>query len=354
MFRVGLDYHQRRSSICILDVNGKCVKRLSILGTWIELLAALKKLREQLMDPMEICFEASCGYGHLYEQLRTVATRVVVAHPGQLRVIFRSKKKNDRIDAEKLAKLLFLDAVPQVHVPSVNVRSWRMTIEYRRRLIGKRTKVKNALRSLLRTHGILSPKYLWTGKGLRWLKEQVLPTELDDLRREMLLGELAEMEKRIKRVETVLGRIAHKHPGVALLMTAPGVGIRTAEAVVAYIDQPDRFSSVRKIGAYFGIVPCQDSSAAVNRLGHITGDGPGTVRMLLCEAAWQGIRRDAHLRQHFERICKGDPDRRKIAMVATAHHLLRCLLAMLRTGEAWRHEREPAKGPPGSPLRKTP
>ena len=342
MFRVGLDYHQRRSSICILDVNGKCVKRLSIVGSWIELMSALRRLREEL-GAMEICFEASCGYGHLYEQLRTVCVRVVVAHPGQLRLIFRSKRKHDRIDAEKLAKLLFLGEVPAVHVPSIDVRSWRMTIEYRRKLIGKRTRVKNALRALLRTHGIISPRYLWTGKGLSWLKEQPLPTDLERVRREMLLEELAELELKIKRVEKLLDQTAKKHPGVALLMTAPGVGIRTAEAVTAYIDQPDRFNRVHNIGSYFGIVPCQDSSGDVNRLGHITRDGPATVRVLLCEATWQGIRRDEHLRQHFDRICKDDPDRRKIALIATAHHLLRCLLAMLRSGEAWGYEKRPVK-----------
>ena len=56
-----------------------------------------------------------------------------VAHPGQLRLIFKGKKKCDRVDAAKLAKLLYLDAVPQVHVPSADVRAWRGLIEYRQR-----------------------------------------------------------------------------------------------------------------------------------------------------------------------------------------------------------------------------
>ena len=71
-----------------------------------------------------------------------------MAHPGQLRLIFRSKKKNDRADAEKLAKLLFLGEVPTVYVPSQDVRAWRQLVEYRRRLIAKRTRTKNALRAI--------------------------------------------------------------------------------------------------------------------------------------------------------------------------------------------------------------
>ena len=84
----------------------------------------LKEL-ESLEEPFAICFEASTGYGFLFEQLSRIARQVVVAHPGQLRLIFRSKRKNDRVDAEKLAKLLFLDEVPPIHVPRLEVRSWR-------------------------------------------------------------------------------------------------------------------------------------------------------------------------------------------------------------------------------------
>ena len=83
-----------------------------------------------------------------------VAYRVVVAHPGQLRLIFRSKKKNDRADAEKLAKLLFLGEVPMVYVPNEDVRSWRQLVEYRHRLIAKRTRSKNALRAII--YGLLA------------------------------------------------------------------------------------------------------------------------------------------------------------------------------------------------------
>lgn len=169
MWSVGLDVHWRMSMICILDKNGKLVKLITVRGPWANVIQVLKGLGH----PFVICYEASCGYGHLYDELRPIAQRVVVAHPGQLRLIFRSKKKNDRIDAKKLATLLFLDQVPQVHVPSVDVRSWRSTIEFRHRLVAKRTRVKNGLRSLLRGHGVEHPagKTLWSRKGVAWLAE---------------------------------------------------------------------------------------------------------------------------------------------------------------------------------------
>ena len=62
----------------------------------------------------------------------------------------------------------------------------------------------------------------------------------------------------------------------------------------------------------------------------------------LVEAAWQGTRRCPRIREVYERIMQGDKDRKKIALVATAHHLLRAMLAMLQTGEVWRYPAEAA------------
>jgi len=334
---VGLDVHQRLSVFCVLDHHGKQVETKTVRGGWDRLRGELAKIGR----PFQVCYEASCGYGVLHDRLSRLAQRVVVAHPGQLRLIFRSKSKNDRVDAKKLATLLFLDQVPPVYVPSVDVRAWRGLIEHRRRLVDRRTRVKNGLRSLLRTTGIEPPRrghWLWTRAGLRWLMHVSLPTEADAFRRDMLLAELDHYQVQIRRMTGRLDEIATSHPGVTLLKSIPGVGPRTAEAIVAYIDDPGRFRRTRVIGSYFGLVPCQDQSAGSNRLGHITRNGPPSVRKLLTEAAWQSIRRCPEMRAYFERVMRGDPSRKKIALVATAHRLLRVMLAMLRTGEVCRWE----------------
>ncbi len=167
MHYVGLDVHARRSSLCILDPCGKVVKRLEVRGSWPKL---MEQVASQVPRPFSVCFEASCGYGYLHEKLSALSERVAVAHPGKLRLIFRSKRKNDRVDAEKQAKLLYLDQVPQVHVPSADVRAWRGLIELRRKLVGRRSAVKAQLRALLRGAGtcdVPAGKSLWSKKGLR-------------------------------------------------------------------------------------------------------------------------------------------------------------------------------------------
>ena len=164
------------------------------------------------------------------------------------------------------------------------------------------------------------------------------PAELDVIQRDVLLERLRSLRAMIDRVERALNRVARQHPGVDLLKTIPGVGNRTAEAVVAWVDNPQRFPRIRAIGCYFGLIPSQDASGPVNRLGHITREGPSAVRSLLTEAAWQAIRRSERVRSFYERVKREDPERNKIAVVATAHYLLRVMLSMLRTGEVWRIE----------------
>jgi transposase len=328
---VGLDVHQKRSSICILNDDGKIVKQELIRGPWS---AVIDRLRG-IDGPMSVCYEASCGYGYLHDQIGPLASSVTVAHPGQLRLIFRSKKKHDRVDAAKLAKLLYLGEVPQVHVPRVDVRSWRKLIEFRQKLLGKRTAAKNQVRAILRGNGLTRGRWLWSQKRMNQLKDLELP-DGEKLAMDLALEEVCDQSSKIKRVEKELARIADGHPAVKLLMSIPGVGIRTAEAFIAYVDDIKRFSRNRQVGSYFGLVPCLDSSAGKDRFGHITREGPATVRKLLCEAAWVGVRRDPSLKERFQRLVNNDPDRKKIAIVAMAHHLCRAMAAMLRSGEAWR------------------
>jgi transposase len=363
MVFVGLDTHHETSTCCVLDDRGQRLEGRTIKGSWTETARYLQSLQQRDGRPMAICYEASCGYGALHDHLRTFCQQVVVAHPGRVRLIGRSKRKNDRVDAQKLAKLLYLDEVPQVHVPSAQVRSWRELIELRRRQVQTRTRVQSRIRALLRTYNVCIPKrgkpstpevkpavvaseacapfkILWTNRGHRWLKLLAWPTPAVALRCELLVDELEQTERAIKRVTAELDKLAAGNAGVQLLCTIPGVGCRTAEAVVAYLDDPDRFARSNRVGSYAGLVPCQDSSGGTDRLGHITKEGPATMRWLLVQSAWQVVRREPFMRAYFNRVAGGRKENHKKALIATAHKLLRCMHSMLRTGEVWNPPKE--------------
>jgi transposase len=273
MLTVGIDAHHRFYAACVLNEDGKMVQEKSLRGSVEEVAAWVGSLGA----PSRVCYEASLGYGELHEALSGVsvggvATRVQVAHPGHLRAIFRSRTKNDRIDARKLATASFLDQVPLVHVPTREGREWRQLIEHRRRQMDKRVRAMCALRAVLRGQGIASPKRggLWSPRGMAWLKAIEFKSPLTAFRRDQLVLEVEHFTAAVKAAKKQLDAIAKNKPAVALLTTVPGVGARTAEAVAAYVDDPHRFGSTRHAGAYFGLVPSLDQSAGSKKYGRIT------------------------------------------------------------------------------------
>src|SRR3954468_606448 len=335
MLYVGLDVHSKQSSLCILNSGGGTVNQVQLKGPRSAVVDRLRQLvRDHQGEPFSVCYEASCGYGHLYEQLRPIAHHVAVAHPGKLRLIYRPKRKNERVDAQKLAKLLLLDMVPPVHVPSIDVRAWRSLIVLRQRVMSQVVRAKNQIRGVLREHDIAGAKWLWSKKKLAWLESLELHP-IAKLRLELAVEEFKSLSQKIKRLEAELQKYADAHPAVKLLMTIPGVGIRTAETFVAWVDDIARFRRTRQLGAYFGLVPCQDASADRNRLGHITRDGPPVMRKLTCEATWTAIKKDATFKAFFEQVMGGKPERKKLALVATMHRMIKVMGAMLRSGEAY-------------------
>ena len=288
------------------------------------------------MSPFSICYEASCGYGHLYERLRPLAAHVAVAHPGKLRLIYRRKQKNDRVDAQKLAKLLLLDMVPPVHVPIVDVRAWRSLILLRQRLLGQVVKAKNQIRGVLREHDIAGPKLAlvressWPG----WNRSSCTRSRSSDW--SWRSRSSSRCERRSSGWKPSCRSTPIAHPAVKLLMTIPGVGIRTAETFVAWVDDIVRFRSTRQLGAYFGLVPCQDASADKNRLGHITRDGPPVMRKLICEATWTAIKKCPRFKRFFERVMGGKSGAQEDrAGGDDAPACIRVMGAMLRSGEAY-------------------
>ncbi len=134
MLYVGLEIHDKRIAICILGATGQIVRRAQV-----RTIDEMMRYFEALPDRFEVCYEASCGYGHYHDTLSPIAARVTVAHPGRLRLIFRSKDTNDCKDAEGLAKLLYLGEAPAVHVPSADVRTWHELITCRGRVIAKKS-----------------------------------------------------------------------------------------------------------------------------------------------------------------------------------------------------------------------
>ena len=141
--------------------------------------------------------------------------------------------------------------------------------------------------------------------------------------------------------EAKLDELARADERVRLLDTVPGLGPRTAEAIVAHLDDPHRFRSGKQVAAYGGLVPRQYQSGEEDRRGRITKRGPAVLRKLLVQCAWAMLRYNPWARAVYDRLSRGRA-RRKQAVVALARKVLVRCWAMLRDNAAWRPDPTPA------------
>jgi transposase len=260
------------------------------------------------------------------------------------------KRKTDRDDALKLARLSAVAQLPTVQLPDASTRQWRALITYRSRLVGRRTAIKNSIRSLLdrQGHWAAVGRSAWTAAGLERLRE--LSCELKDVGADSLWrGQLAmeltaldQVQLMVDQVSRRLDAIGGQDQRVRRLRTIPGVGPRLAEIVVATLDDPHRFKSRREVAAYAGLVPRQFESGTISRQGRITGAGQKLLRALLVEVSWMMKQHNPALHQIVEKVARGSKTRRKVAIIALARRLLIVCWAMLRDETDWREPKAQA------------
>jgi transposase len=181
-----------------------------------------------------------------------------------------------------------------------------------------RTRIMNQLQALAMNEGQRRKKKLWSEAGRAQL-EKLLLAPWASRRRKDLLELLDRMNPTIEGLTATIEQEARKRAEVLRLMTHPGVGPITALAFVLIIGTPERFKCGKQIGSYVGLIPCEDSSAGHQRLGHITKQGSSLLRFLLGEAAQAAARWDADWRRRYMHLALRR--QRNIAKVAMARRL---------------------------------
>ena len=150
MYYIGLDVHKKTISDCVKDASGQVHQEGKIGATRRE----LERWIETLPQPRMIAMEATIFTGWIYDHLRPHAKPVKVAHPLMLRAIAAAKKKNDRIDANKITDCLRCDFLPECHMASTEIRDRRRTLRYRQLLVRQMVQMKNRVSGLLMETGV--------------------------------------------------------------------------------------------------------------------------------------------------------------------------------------------------------
>jgi transposase len=309
-------------------------------------------------DPSQtlVVFETcDCG-GWVYDIAVALGFAVAVANPSHEAWRWtKVKRKTDRDDALKLASMAAMRQLPTVHMPSPQQRQKRRLVHQRRAMVGRRTQIKNSIRSIFSQQGVslVRGTKQWTKAGIKQLKQESKPLSkcsVDELWRGRLQVELKLLEvldEQLRIVDQTLDALGSKDERIERLQQVKGVGPRLAEALVVHLDDPHRFKSARQVSAYVGLVPKQFESGTMKRVGRITRRGPSLLRGMLIEVAWMVYRHNDWAKRFVQQVSRGMKQRKKIAIVALARKLLVKLWAMLRDGSDWIGPDQPRQQPKG-------
>lgn len=316
MLYVGVDAHQARSMVTVMDEAGRVLKRSQVRSTPEGLRAALGRYRQ----PMKAVVEASYSWGPVYDWLGELADEVVLAHPVKVRAIADARIKTDKIDSETLAHLLRADLIPAAYAPSKETRAVKRVLRQRMFFVRVRTMVKNRIRALLAQHTLKLPEVsdLFGKAGRGWLEGLALPGPDGSL-----LGEdlalLSVVGERIAATQALIERLASGDEGVEWLASLPGIGPFFSVLIRYEVDDIKRFREAKKFAAYTGLVPSTYASGARVAHGRLTKQGNKWLRWAFVEAVAPAIRTSPSLRRYYARLRarRGAKD----ARVATARKL---------------------------------
>jgi transposase len=285
---VGLDVHARSVAAAAIDsVTGESFQaRLTPSFEHVQAWLA------GLPGPVAVAYEAGpTGFG-LYRQLSAAGVRCVVAAPSKLHRPAGDRVKTDARDALLLARLLRLDEVTAVAVPTVEQEAARDLVRAREDCRGDLMRARHRLSKLLLRHGIVySGGAAWTGKHEAWLRREAAPRLTGRATRVAFDSDfeaVAVVQARRDRLDAAITELAacsEFTPVVRRLGCLRGIGTLTGFALAVEIGDWHRFTGA-SIGAFVGLTPAEYSSGASRTLGPITKTGNGHVRRLLVEAAW--------------------------------------------------------------------
>jgi transposase len=289
---VGLDVHAQTIAVAVAEASGE-VRSLGVVPNSAESVSRLiKKLGKP--EQLRVCYEAGPTGYVLYWQLTKLGVRCEVVAPTLIPVKPGDRVKTDRRDAEKLARCYRAGDLTAVWVPDAAHEALRDLVRAREAAKSDQLRARNRLGKFLLRQGRRAPEgtKAWTGKYLKWLKEQVRFEQ--PAQEATLLDYLHEVEhagERIQRLESSIDVAIETVPQkmravIAGLQSLRGIAKISAVSIVAELGEISRFARPRQLMGYSGAVSREHSSGERVQRGAISKAGNAHLRRIVVEAAW--------------------------------------------------------------------
>lgn len=332
MYKVGFDVHKASITGAIVDIKGNLHSKCKFKNTVSDMFNFIEGLPPEMT---EIGMESGTYIYPLYDSLVEKGYKVRVAHAKKLRRITESTIKNDDKDAEDIARQLLVRDFPESFILNKEQRENRELIRMRIKIVQEQTRTKNRIRMFLARFQLkVKSSSPFTKTGITELKMLQLPMyarrSLDILIRELLF-----VKKEIKQIDEQLEIIEEKFPEAKLLRTIPSIGQFSSLTFLVELAEWRRFKNVKNLSAYIGMIPKMSGSANKMYFGRMRFDGNKAIRYAFNRAAEHAIRmRNNEFYEYFTRLYP--KKKRRTAVAAVAHKLLRVCYGVLKSGEPYR------------------
>ncbi len=306
---VGMDAHKESIEIAIAegDICGEVRRYGRIGGTKEAFMRFLRKLISR-GKTLHFCYEAGPTGYELYRLITGLGHTCIVVAPSLIPKKPGDKVKTDKRDAEQLARLYRAGELTAVYVPDAEDEAMRDLVRAREEAMHTRTKAKQRLKAFLLRHDIRCPhSENWSEAHLRWLAEIKLPHPTSQIAYQEYLDSVTEAAKREERIMKEIDKhIRHWRlwPAVEALMSLKGVRMITACTIITELGDLSRFDNPKKLMAFLGLTPTENSTSDRIKRGSITKTGNNRVRRVLIEAAWNyrfnpKVNKDIQRRQEY-------------------------------------------------------
>lgn len=331
---VGLDLGDRSSAVCGLDRDGEVCMRRTVASTQ----QALRRLLSGV-GSARVVLEAGSHSPWVSRLAKELGHEVIVANPMELYGGKRRRKKNDRIDAEELARRGRAD--PSLLYPiehrSEEVHADLAMLQARDMAVQARSKLINHVRGSVKPFGGRIPSC--SAESFARKATECLPERLRGAL-QPLIEQIAALTQTIRAYDEQIEMLAvQKYPHTALLRQIDGVGPVTSLAYVLVIENPERFPRSRAVGNYLGLCPRLDVSGDAEPQLPISKGGDEFMRRLLVGSAHYILGPfgpDTDLRRWgLGLAARGGKNAKKRAVVAVARKLSVLLLRLWVTAEVY-------------------
>ena len=255
-----------------------------------------------------------CGFW-IHEALHDAGINNIVINPADVPTKDKERqRKNNRVDARKLARSLRSGDLEPIHVHNRQLLEDRFLIRLRCDAVKQQTRYKNKIKGELNFYGIIIPDQLanarWSGAFINWLKTIPMVKSTGQKAFSDLVNELLHERQRLANLNRDIRQLATQPPyrdKAKLLTTIPGIGIITAMILLTELgDIPGRFNNLDKLAGFIGLVPGENSSGPEDKVTYtrITTRSHHYLRTILIEAAWVAVRKDPALAQCYHKLIK--------------------------------------------------